>query len=226
MSIRKKLLGIHELPHRPPLRARFWVYCMAAYLLPVIVQVAVPDDPGSTDELIWLVTLAPAFLLSLHYGLKGALLGLVMGTGLFVAVQTVLAVNFSPDDWRVTVPIYIAYGTLAISVGWLSEELHKYYDRALSNERMAAVGQMAVTVQHEINNALTSIVAESQFLLAPQAGLDPQQQASAKNIHDSARRIVSTVKKMSNLASAPSTSYIGGVKMIDLGAAETKTSNR
>jgi two-component system cell cycle sensor histidine kinase/response regulator CckA len=161
-------------------------------------------------------------LLSLHFGLKGALLGLMMGTGLFVAVQTVLAVNFSPDDWRVTMPIYIAYGTLAISVGWLSEELHKYYDRALNNERMAAVGQMAVTVQHEINNALTSIVAESQFLLAPQAALDPTQQASARNIQDSARRIVSTVKRMANLANAPATSYVGGVKMIDLGAAKTK----
>ncbi|MBW2233742.1 MAG: hypothetical protein JRH17_25465, partial [Deltaproteobacteria bacterium] len=37
--------------------------------------------------------------------------------------------------WRITVPIYIAYGTIAISVGSLSERLHRYYNRILQNER-------------------------------------------------------------------------------------------
>lgn len=139
----KQLVGFDAMDHRPPLQKRFWVYCASAYLMPVFAQVALPEDPGLSDELVWLVTLAPAFLLSLHYGLRGAFAGLVMGTTLFLVVQAVVAINFTPDDWRITVPIYISYGTLAISVGWLSEELHSYYHRAIENERMAAIGQFA-----------------------------------------------------------------------------------
>ena len=216
MSSRKSILGLQHLPHAPPFRPRFWVYCFAAYLMPVVVQVVLPDDPGATDELVWLVTLAPAFLLSLHYGLRGALVGLLAGTLLFVVVQAVVAFRFTPDDWRITVPIYVAYGVLAVSVGWLSEELHRYYDRAVGNERMAAIGQFAITVRHEINNALTAIVAESQFLLAGESDLTESQRASAHNIYESARRITRNVAKMTSLDDAPTTTYVGDVKMVDL----------
>src|SRR3989304_3480983 len=129
-----RFVGFPPMAHRPPLRGRFWLYCTAAYLMPVFAQGAAPRDPGLYDGLVWLVTVAPAFLLSLHYGLKGAVAGLLMGTVLFLVVQAVLAVNYTPDDWRITVPIYVAYGTLAISVGWLSEQLHEYYERALASE--------------------------------------------------------------------------------------------
>jgi signal transduction histidine kinase len=221
MANKTPFFGLRHLPHAPPFRPRFWIYCVAAYLMPIVVQIVLPDDPGSTDELVWLATLAPAFLLSLHYGLRGALLGLLGGTLLFVVVQTIIALRFTPDDWRITVPIYVAYGTLAVTVGWLSEELHGYYNRALSSERMAAIGQFAVTVRHEINNALTAIVAESQFLLAG-SDLTESQKASAHNIYESARRIARNVEKMTNLADAPVTTYVGQVQMVDLERAQTR----
>ncbi len=225
MSVRRvweRLTRFEQLSHCPPLSPRAWVYCTAAYLIPVVVQVALPEDPGITDELAWLVMLAPAFLLGLHYGLKGSFAALLMGTALFIVVSLVVAVNFTPNDWRVTVPIYIAFGSLAISVGWLSEELHGYYHRALKNERMAAIGQFAVTIRHEINNALTAIVTESQLLSADDASLTEDQKASARNIHEAAMRIAVNIRKMTNLADAPVTTYTGGVKMVDLGAAKTR----
>ncbi len=217
-----RAVGFEPLSHRPPLSSRFWVYSASAYLFPVVVQVALPEDPGLTDELVWLVTLAPAFLLSLHYGLRGAFAALMMGTALFVVVQLVVALNFTPDDWRITVPIYIAYGTLAISVGSLSEQLHGYYNRALRNERMAAIGQFAVTIRHEINNALTAIVTESQLLTAEGSTLNTEQRSSAESIHAAAMRIANNVRKITNLADAPVTTYAGGVKMIDLEAAKER----
>ncbi len=227
MSIRRRLLdvtGMQPMAHRPPLSKRFWLYSAAAFLMPVVVQIVLPEDPGLTDELVWLATLAPAFFLSLHYGLKGAFAALMMGTVLFVVVQLVVAVNFTPDDWRITVPIYVAYGTLAISVGWLSELLHSYYNRTLSNERMAAIGQFAVTVRHEINNALTAIVTESQLLSETEPELTNEQRESANNIHQAAMRIAASVRKITNLADAPVTSYAGAVKMVDLEAAKHKPS--
>ena len=102
MSLRKKVLrstGMQPLSHRPPLSTRFWFYSAAAFLMPIVVQIMLPEDPGLTDELVWLVTLVPAFLLSLHYGLRGAFAALLMGTALFMVVQIVVALNFTPDDW-------------------------------------------------------------------------------------------------------------------------------
>lgn len=224
-AIRRRLLritGFEHMAHRPPLSVRFWVYCVAAYTVPVVAQIVLPSDPGLYDELVWLVTLAPAFLLSLHYGLKGALAGLLMGTALFIAVQLSLALNYTADDWRVTVPIYVAYGVLAIAVGWLSEELHTYYQRALENERLAAIGHVAVTIRHEVNNALTAIVAESHLLAEVDDTLGEEQRESARAIHKSALRIAEDLKKLTTLKTAPITKYDEGVQMVDLRAASSE----
>ncbi len=225
MSLRRKLLnsvGFAPLAHRPPLSGRFWLYCAAAYLMPVVCQIVLPDDGGLYDELVWLVTLAPAFLLSLHYGLKGAVAGLLMGTTLFITVQLVVSLNYTPDVWQITVPIYISYGVLAISVGWLSEQLHGYYQRVLMNARLAAIGEFAVTIRHEVNNALTSIVAESQLLSETEPGLSNEGKAAAKSIHQAALRIAGDIRKLTSLTNAPSTEYAHGIQMIDLKAATVK----
>jgi signal transduction histidine kinase len=218
-----RTVGFPPMAHRPPLKGRFWLYCTAAYLIPVVSQVAMPRDPGRYDELVWLITLAPAFLLSLHYGLKGAVAGLLMGTTLFLVVQVVVALNYTPDDWRITVPIYVAYGTLAVSVGWLSEQLHDYYERALASERLAGIGQVAVTVRHEVNNALTAIVAESQILSEAKDGLSEENRETARAIKQSALKIAEDLRKLTNLADAPVTEYTRGVNMLDLRAARTRS---
>ena len=59
--------------HRATLYPRFWAYTSSAYLIPVAAQVVFPEGPTLTDELIWLVTLAPGFPVALHYGLRGPL---------------------------------------------------------------------------------------------------------------------------------------------------------
>src|SRR5688572_17975021 len=205
MSVQRRFLrvmGFEPMAHRPPLSGRFWLYCAAAYIMPVVTQVVFPEDPGLYDELVWLVTLAPAFLLSLHYGLRGAVAGLLMGTSLFITVQIVVATYYTADDARVTVPIDLAYGVLAISVGWLSEQLHDYYQAALKGARMAAIGEFAVTIRHEVNNALTAIVAESQMLSETEGNLSTDGRAAAKTIHDAALRIASDVRKLTSLADA------------------------
>jgi len=214
-----KIAGYEPMSHRPDFAPRYWFYVAAAYLLPVVVQVAFPDDPTFSDELVWLITLAPAFLLSLHYGIKGAFAALVMGTLLFVVVQAVVALNFTPDDWRITVPTYIAYGTLSISVGWLSEQLHGYYGRMLERERMAAIGQLALTIKHEVNNALTAIMSESQLLASDDENLNDDQRESIKAIHDASVRMANDVDKLTKLERAPVVSPVEGLQMLDLGEA-------
>lgn len=207
---------LRHVAHRPPLTPRFWLYCVAAYVIPVVSQLVLRPSPGLYDELVWLITLVPAYLLSLHYGLRGAVVGLLGGTLLFIAVQLALALNALAVDWRITVPIYVAYGVLAIAVGWLSEELHSHYSGALQRERMAAIGQLAVAVRHEVNNALTTIIAESQLLADVDPALTEEQRASARSIYEAAQRIAADVRKITNLESAPAVQHTDGVEMLDI----------
>jgi signal transduction histidine kinase len=213
-----KMTGYEPMSHRPALSTRYWFYVAAAFIIPVVVQVVFPEDPTLSDELIWLVTLAPAFLLSLHYGLKGAFAALIMGTTLFVIVQLVVSLKYTPDDWRITVPTYIAYGALSISVGWLSEQLHGYYGRVLKQARMATIGQMALTVKHEVNNALTTIMSESQLLVSDSESLSEDQIESARSIHESAIRMARNIEKITKLEQAPVISPVEGMEMLDVDA--------
>jgi len=210
------LLGFTPMTHRPPLPKRWWLYCAIAYLAPSVVLQLVPASDVPCRDLVWLLTLVPAFILSLHYGMHGAVAGLVMGTVLFTAIQYLVAWSVEPEDWRITVPIYVAYGAIAISVGWLSEQLHVYYDRAIEGERVAVVGQMAVAMRHEVNNALATIVAEGQLLERDARITHPEDKQSLDNILAMARRVQASVEKLATVSHAPVTEYAKGVKMIDL----------
>lgn len=211
------LLGFTPMAHRPPLPKRWGLYCVVAYLAPCVVLQLVPAADVPYRDLIWLLTLVPAFVLSFHYGMHGAVSGLVMGTVLFTAIQYLVAWSLEPEDWRITVPIYVAYGAIAISVGWLSEQLHLYYDRAIQGERVAVVGQVAVAIRHEVNNALAAIIAEAQLLQHDDRLTHPDDKTSVQNIIVMARRISESMDKLATLSHAPVTDYAAGVKMIDLG---------
>ncbi len=204
------------MSYRPPLPRRWWLYCAVAYLAPSVVLQVVPAADVPYRDLVWLLTLVPAFVLSLHYGMHGAVSGLVMGTILFTAIQFLVAWSLEPEDWRITVPIYVAYGAIAISVGWLSEQLHLFYDRAIEGERVAVVGQVAVAIRHEVNNALAAIIAEGQLLEQDGRLTHPEDLRSLENIIAMARRVNDSMEKLATVTHAPVTDYAGGVKMIDL----------
>lgn len=210
------LLGFTPMTHRPPLPKRWWLYCAVAYLSPSVVLQLVPAADVPYRDLVWLLTLVPAFVLSLHYGMHGAVSGLVMGTILFTAIQFLVAWSLEPEDWRITVPIYVAYGAIAISVGWLSEQLHLFYDRAIQGERVVVVGQVAIAIRHEVNNALAAIIAEGQLLEQDGRLTHPEDVKSLENIIAMARRVNESMEKLATVSHAPVTDYTTGVKMIDL----------
>jgi signal transduction histidine kinase len=222
MSRLTAFLNATPMAHRPPLARRFWIYCAAAYLLPVILQVVLPEE-GSGDEVAWLVTLAPAFLLSLHYGLRGALAGLVMGTVLFLVVQLVVALNFTPDDWRITLPIYVAYGTVAVSVGWLSEELHGFYQRTMRYERLATIGRAAMGIRHELSDALAVIAAQSEIAAGGRGELAPDQNSALRVIRDSAHESARLLQRLTQMDHDPPAVRLStGHEMLDLSGVDGK----
>jgi signal transduction histidine kinase len=216
MSRLSDLLAPEVMAHRPPLRARFWVYSAVAYLAPVLVQVVWPESDSFGDELVWLVTLVPAFLLALHYGLRGALVGLTLGTALFAVVQAVLAANFVPDDWRVTLPIWVAYGTVAVSVGWLSEELHTFYQRALRSERLAAIGEATLALRHELSDALSVVSVQTEILTANRAS-EPNREEALRIIREATDDATRLLKDLTALDHPPPTiRYSTGDSALDL----------
>ena len=103
---------------------------------------------------------------------------------------------------------------LAIAVGWLSQQLHDYYTRLVKSERLAAIGEVAVTLRHELNNALQAITAEAGVLQTSQ--LSATDHAGVKTILEMAHRIQTDVYKLATLTDAPTTEYLEGTKMVDL----------
>jgi len=201
---------------RPPLPPRWHLYCVVAFLAPPILLQLIPASDVPYRDLVWLLTLVPAFLLSLQYGMRGAAAGLIMGTVLFTSIQFLVALNLDPEDWRVTVPIYVAYSGIALSVGWLSEQLHLFYGRALEGERVAVISQLAVAIRHEVNNALATLLAEAQLLASSGRVLHTEDQESLHQIAAMTRRVRDSVEKLTRVTSAPVRDYVPGVSMVDL----------
>ena len=212
-------IGFQPMAHRPPLPRRWALYCVVAYLLPIVLIEALPDGAGLYKEMSWLTTLAPAFILSLHFGMMGALAGLLAGTVLYLTVQVVLELSFMPMNPELVLPIYISYGVLAIAVGWLSQQLHDFYQRLVKAERVAAVGEVAITIRHEVNNALAAILGEAGLLRETKAPLGPEDRKGVETILEMAGRIAADLKKLSSLDDAPTTEYLAGVKMVDMASA-------
>jgi signal transduction histidine kinase len=214
-------IGIQPMAHRPPLPRRWALYCALAYLVPIVIIEALPEGAGMFyKEMSWLTTLAPAFILSLHFGMMGALAGLIAGTVLYLAVQLVLQLNLMPLNPGVILPIYISYGTLAIAVGWLSQQLHDYYRRLVRAERVAAIGEVAITIRHEVNNALAAILGEAGLLRETKAPLGEEDRKGIATILEMANKVAADLRKLSSLDDAPTTEYLAGVKMTDLAAAK------
>jgi len=84
-------------------------------------------------------------------------------------------------------------------------------------ERLAAIGQLSVTLHHEINNPLMSAFAETELMLERARGTAEQQ--SLESVLASLARIRDVLKRVGELDEARTRNYVGGVGMIDINAA-------
>jgi signal transduction histidine kinase len=84
---------------------------------------------------------------------------------------------------------------------------------ALDKERLDAIVEMAVTVNHEINNPLTAILGNVQLLLMKRGDLDEDLQKKLVTIEDAAMKIRDVTQKMLRMKSVE---YAEGTEMLDL----------
>lgn len=96
-------------------------------------------------------------------------------------------------------------------------ELQEAQERLVEQERLSAIGELVVTVNHEINNPLTSIIGLSEILDLSAATLSTEKlQDAIKAILKEARRIQEITSRLSRISTSESTGYIGDTLMTKL----------
>jgi DNA-binding response OmpR family regulator len=83
-------------------------------------------------------------------------------------------------------------------------------------ERLAAIGEMTVTLHHEINNPLMAGLAEIELLLSQPDATVEQQRQGLTDVRQALYRIRDIVLRIGKLREARSKDYLRGVQMLDL----------
>ena len=87
----------------------------------------------------------------------------------------------------------------------------------VERERMAAVGEVAVTVNHEINNPLTVIIGNAELLLRDMAGADQSLLSRLEHIVSESKRIAGITRSLQQVRNSSTEDYLpGGRRMIRL----------
>jgi DNA-binding response OmpR family regulator len=90
-------------------------------------------------------------------------------------------------------------------------------------ERLAAIGEMTVTLHHEINNPLMAAFADVELMLADLDASSEQRRQGLEDIRQALRRIRDIVQRIGGLREARSKDYLRGVRMLDLGRQDQET---
>ena len=99
----------------------------------------------------------------------------------------------------------------ALRMKKLYDELMATREKLTEAEKLVALGQMAITLHHEINNPLQAIV-----LLAENLQTDDAPEEGLEAILKSCGRIQDVLKKITRLKRVRSAQYIGDTDMLDL----------
>ncbi|MBN1885979.1 MAG: PAS domain S-box protein [Candidatus Krumholzibacteriota bacterium] len=88
--------------------------------------------------------------------------------------------------------------------------------RLIEAERVEAIAQTAVSINHEINNPLCSILGNTQLLLMEGDKLDPRMIAKLHAIERQIGRIQLIAERLARVTRPVVREYVGGRTMIDL----------
>jgi DNA-binding response OmpR family regulator len=91
-------------------------------------------------------------------------------------------------------------------------------------ERLAAVGEMTVTLHHEINNPLMAAFADVELLLNDVGAPAETLRQGLEDIRQALRRIRDIVQRIGQLREVRSKDYLRGVRMVDLERKEHEVS--
>lgn len=96
------------------------------------------------------------------------------------------------------------------------ERLRQAQTKLIRTQRLAALGQIGVTVRHEVNNPLTVILGNADWLLQELDNLQGEPLSALEAIRANAIRIKDIINKLKDIKTDRVTEYTSGIEMIDL----------
>jgi len=103
-----------------------------------------------------------------------------------------------------------------------NRQLMKTQEQLVKAERLAAIGQTVATVQHEINNPLTSVLGNIQWLRR-QEDFSPEANKLLQVIEREANRIRVVLQRLQS-AEDRLTQYVGDAQMLDISVPDPRLS--
>ena len=96
------------------------------------------------------------------------------------------------------------------------KHLKQDHERIVKGERIAAILETAVAINHEINNPLTAILGNAQILLMKKEQLPEDVAAKLDTIEKSALRIRRVTEKLMSVVAPITTKYTDTLEMLDI----------
>jgi len=139
----------------------------------------------------------------------GAVIGMQEGGKKFVA----------EDEFLEALASLLAVSFAAQGIDHISEIDQDLLDK----ERLAAIIETAVTVNHEVNNPLTAILGNVQLLLLKRDDLDDDLKQKLEIIESSAMKIKDVTQRLMRLTTPRSVEYSNGTRMVDISEEEEES---
>ncbi len=95
-------------------------------------------------------------------------------------------------------------------------EIRNLQSKLLEAERLSAITETAIGVNHEINNPLCSMLGNTQLLLMEKENLDPGMVKKLRSIEKQIARIQVVADRLGKITNPVLKEYIGGKKMLDV----------
>ncbi len=95
-------------------------------------------------------------------------------------------------------------------------ELRELQSKMLEAERVTAITETAISVNHEINNPLCSILGYTQLILMDRESLDPDVVRKLESIEKQIVRIQEIADRLGRINRPVLKEYVGGSRMLDM----------
>lgn len=105
---------------------------------------------------------------------------------------------------------------------WVDKMGGEISDDLVKSERLKAMIETAVTINHEINNPLAAVLGYVQLILSRPENLDEDTIGKLKKIETGALRIKEVTNRLLKIVEPVVVKYAGDVRMVDLERSKTK----
>jgi signal transduction histidine kinase len=172
-------------------------------------------------EVLWSALMIPTIALSFYHRWRGVAAAVALALALFVGSEWL---SHDPGELHgerlvFLASVFLALLTIGLATGGLAEALRREHEARVAAERQAAISELALALEHEINNPLAALLMEAELLLTGSERLSDEQRECLARIVEQAQRIEALISRVAELEEPRSVEYLEGRRMTDLSGA-------